>query len=89
MTQSISYEQALLIKRTAWRNISAAVALKALERAYNIVCALCRQIEKLNNELTGRYDFAPARVLYRIPAMLAGVKIRDYEIDRIIDMNIK
>lgn len=73
----------------AWRNISAAVALEAPERAYNIVCALCRQIEKLNTELTGRYDFAPARTLYRIPGMLNGVKIQDYKIDRIIDMNIK
>lgn len=73
----------------AWQAITAAVALEAPERAYNIVCALCRQIEKLNSFLTGRYDFAPARVLYRIPRMLAGVKIRDYEIDRIIEMSLK
>lgn len=65
------------------------MTLETPERAYNIVCALCRQIEKLNSFLIGRYDFAPARVLYRIPRMLDGVKIRDYEIDRIIEISLK
>lgn len=72
-----------------WLDIETCVALKAPERAYNIVVALCRLIEKLNNDLTGRYDFAPARVLYRIPEMLAGVKIHDYHIDRIIELNLQ
>lgn len=73
----------------AWRAIDDSVKLEAPERAYNIVVALCRLIEKQNKELTGLYDFAPARVLYRIPVMLSGVKIRDYRIDRIIEMNIE
>lgn len=72
-----------------WQQISDAVALRAPERAYNIVVALCRLIEKLNNELMGRYDFAPARVLYRIPGMLAAVNIHDYEIDRILELSLK
>ena len=45
----------------AWRAIDESVELEAPERAYNIVVALCRLIEKQNKELTGRYDFAPAR----------------------------
>lgn len=72
-----------------WRAITSAVALEAPERTYNIVMALCRLIEKQNGELSGRYDFAPARVLYRIPGMLNGVKIRDYKIDRILEMALK
>lgn len=72
----------------AWRAIDESVELEAPERAYNIVCALCRLIENQNKELTGRYDFAPARTLYRIPMMLSDMKIHDYRIDRIIEMNI-
>ena len=73
----------------AWRAIDEFVELEAPERAYNIVVALCRLIEKQNKELTGRYDFAPARGIYRIPMMLSDVKIHDYRIDRIIEMNIE
>ncbi|MCM1216572.1 MAG: hypothetical protein NC548_18880 [Lachnospiraceae bacterium] len=72
-----------------WRAITSAVALDAPERAYNIVVALCRLIEKQNSELSGRYDFAPARVLYRIPGMLNGVEICDYKIDRIVEIALK
>ncbi len=72
-----------------WSAITSSVALEAPERAYNIVVALCRLIEKQNGELSGRYDFAPARVLYRIPGMLSGVNIRDYEIERIVEIALK
>lgn len=73
----------------AWQAIDVSIKLEAPERACNIVNALCRLIEKSNRELSGCYDFAPARSLYRIPAMLECTGIRDYRIDRIIEMNLK
>lgn len=73
----------------AWNVIDECILLDAPERAYNIVLALCRLIETLNNELTGRYDFAPARVLYRIPKMLECTGIEDRHVDRIIEMSTK
>lgn len=73
----------------AYRAIDSAVLLEVPERAYNIVVSLCRLVEKLNGALAGRYDFAPARVLYRIPAMLGCAKLQDHRIDRIIEMSVK
>lgn len=72
-----------------WGKIDEAVLLEAPERAYNIVVALARLVEKTNTSLLGRYDFAPARVLYRIPGLLACTGIEDRRIDRIIEMNTK
>lgn len=73
----------------AWKRIDDCVALLPPERAYNIVAALCRLIENLNAKLAGRYDFAPARALYRIPALLECTAIHDYRIDAIIELNIR
>lgn len=72
----------------AWNCIDNAVLLNAPERAYNIIVALVRLIEKANIELSGRYDFAPARVLYRIPSLLSCTGIEDRHIDRIIEIAI-
>lgn len=73
----------------AYSQIQSCVMLSAPERSYNIVLALIRMIGSLNNELTCRYDFAPARELSKIPAMLADSGIKDYHIDNIIDINVK
>lgn len=73
----------------AWRRIDEAVLLEAPERAYNIVLALVRLVERANTQLLGRYDFAPARVLYRIPGLLACTSIKDHKIDRIIEICTK
>lgn len=73
----------------AWSKIDNSVLLEAPERAYNIVIALIRLIEKTNTSLQGRYDFAPAKVLYRIPERLACTGIEDRWIDLIIEMNTK
>lgn len=69
----------------AYARINECVLLEAPERFYNIVIALCRIIEKLNSQISGRYDFNPAKSLYRIPALLECVKIKDYKIDEIIE----
>ncbi len=71
----------------AWQKIDRCILLSPPERAYNIVVALARLVEKLNTRLTGRYDFAPARDLYRIPGLLSCAGIQDYQIDRIIEKN--
>lgn len=63
--------------------------LQPPERAYNIVLALLRLITSLNVELTCRYDFYPARVLGKIPGMLADIGIKDYRIDDILNINVK
>lgn len=68
-----------------WSLIDEAVLLAPPERSYNIVVALCRLVERLNRQLSGRYDFAPARSIYRLPAVLEVAGIRDYRIDTIID----
>lgn len=72
-----------------WGRIDGAVLLEAPERAYNIVLSLVRLIEKANTAILGRYDFAPAKVLYRIPERLACTGIEDHKIDRIIEVNTK
>lgn len=73
----------------AWRRIDGAVLLAPPERAYNIVVALARLVERMNGELGGRYDFAPAKVLYRIPGLLACTGIEDRKIERIIEIVTK
>lgn len=65
------------------------ILLNGEEKPYNIVISLCRLIEKLNKQLKGRYDFAPARKLYRIPSLLSVCQLHDYDIDQIIEQNTK
>lgn len=73
----------------AWYKINNAILLNAPKRAYNIAIALVRLIEKTNIALQGRYDFAPARKLYRIPNLMACVGIEDKHVDRIIEICTK
>ena len=69
--------------------IQSCVMLQPPERAYNIVLALLRLITSLNVELTCRYDFYPARVLGKIPGMMADIGIKDYRIEPILKVNVK
>ena len=69
--------------------ISECVLLPEPEKSYNIVASLCRLIEKYNGQVSGRYDFAPAKPMYKIPALLECAGIMDYKLDDIIEMNIK
>lgn len=65
------------------------ILLEAPERSYNIVLALCRLIERYNNEISPRYNFRPANKLSRIPSLLDVIKQKDYYIDDIIDRNYR
>ena len=69
--------------------ISDCVLLPEPEKSYNIVASLCRLIEKYNGQVSGRYDFAPAKPMYKIPSLLECAGIVDYKLDDIIEMNIK
>lgn len=69
--------------------ISACILLPEPEKSYNIVVSLCRLIEKYNSQISSRYDFNPAKPLYKVPALIACANITDYRLDNIIEMNTK
>lgn len=71
-----------------YRKVQGAVLLEAPERAYNIVVALCRLVEKYNKKISPCYLFHPALPIYRIPSILECIKLTDYRIDNIIDMAV-
>lgn len=71
-----------------YRKVQGAVLLEAPERAYNIVVALCRLVEKYNKKISPCYLFHPALPIYRIPSILECIKLTDYHIDNIIDMAV-
>lgn len=70
-------------------SISRNVSLEAPERAYNVVLALARLIGKYNDKISPRYDFRPSRQLSRVASLLSAIPFRDYNIDRIIEINYK
>ena len=72
-----------------YAKIQSAVLLPPPERAYNIFCSLCRLIEKDNIDIGGRYDFQPAKRLYTIPSTLSCAGLKDYRIDRIIEIAVE
>lgn len=70
-------------------NITDNISLEAPERALNIVLALGRLIEKYNKRISPRYDFRPAHQLSRIASLLSVIPFKDYNLDRIIELNYK
>ena len=72
-----------------YSKIQSAVLLPPPERAYNIFCSLCRLIEKDNIAIGGRYDFQPAKRLYTLPSTLSCAGLKDYRIDRIIEIAVE
>lgn len=70
-----------------YHTIKDCVLLSEPEHSYNVVVALCRLVSQLNERLTGRYDFAPARPLARIPSLLDCIGISDHRLDNIIELN--
>lgn len=72
-----------------YRRIFARILLPEPEKSYNIVVALCRLIEKYNGQISGRYDFNPAKPLYKVPALIACAGIEDHHLDGIIELNMK
>lgn len=74
---------------STWAKIDRCVLLSSPERAFNIIMALCRIIQRLNMELGLKYYFTPAEVVGTIPSKLDCVKIQDYRIDNIIELNTR
>ena len=67
--------------------IDEAVLLEAPERSVNIALAVCREIMKLNDTL-GRFCILAAMPLPHIIRKLERLGIRDYHIDKIIEMTL-
>ena len=72
-----------------YNSINECVSLEAPERAYNIVVAMCRLQAKQRAKLGNRYYYQPSSEVEKIPSMLAGLGIIDYNLDNIIDMRVR
>lgn len=69
--------------------IQECVSLDAPERAYNIVVALCRLQFRQHEKLGLRYSYKPSVECAKIPAMLEGLGIHDYNLDNIIERRVR
>ena len=65
------------------------VYLRTPERAYNIIMALVRLQAKQREKLGSIYHYKPSAELDKIPAMLEGLGIHDYNLDNIIEMRVR
>lgn len=63
------------------------VLLEGIEKSMNILYSLSRILEKYNNEIKGRYDFAPSVRLYGAKERFSALGVKDYSLDALI-MNI-
>ncbi len=66
--------------------IDSSVALQGVDRAYNIVIALCRLFEKHNKQLSNSYYFQKGEPIYQIPRTLECLGVKDYHIEKFLDM---
>lgn len=69
--------------------IQECVSLKVPERAYNILVACIRLQSKQRGKLGARYTYKPSIELDKIPVMLEGLGIHDYNLDNIIEMRVR
>lgn len=69
--------------------IQECVSLNAPERAYNIIVALIRLQTKQRAKLGSRYHYKPSAELDKIPSMLEGLGIHDYNLDNIIERRVR
>ena len=74
---------------TYYNAINDCISLEAPERAYNIIVAIVRLQSESRNRIPLRYFYKPSQDLERIPELLAGLGIKDYHLDNIIDRQIK
>ena len=72
-----------------YKAINDCVSLQAPERAYNILVACIRLQSKQRLKLGQRYCYKPSVELDKIPAMLEGLGIHDYNLDNIIEMRVR
>ena len=72
-----------------YKAINDCVSLQAPERAYNILVACIRLQSKQRGKLGARYTYKPSIELDKIPAMLEGLGIHDYNLDNIIERRVR
>lgn len=78
-----------IASESVYSAIQECVSLKAPERAYNITVALIRLQSKQRAKLGQRYFYQPSAELDKIPQMLEGLGIHDYNLDNIIDLRVR
>lgn len=78
-----------IASESVYSAIQECVSLKAPERAYNITVALIRLQSKQRAKLGQRYFYQPSAELDKIPQMLEGLGIHDYNLDNIIEMRAR
>ena len=71
-----------------YQAINDCVSLQAPERAYNILVACIRLQSKQRGKLGARYTYKLSIELDKIPAMLEGLGIHDYNLDNIIERKV-
>ena len=77
-----------IASEAVYNAVQECVYLRAPERAYNIIMALVRLQAKQREKLGSRYHYKPSVALEKIPAMLEGLNIHDYNLDNIIEMRV-
>ena len=78
-----------IASEAVYNAVQECVYLRAPERAYNIIMALVRLQSKQREKLGTRYHYKPSAELDKIPAMLEGLGIHDYNLDNIIEMRVR
>ena len=71
-----------------YKAINDCIALEAPERAYNIVVAICRLQAKQRGKMIA-HSFAPSFEVDRVPQLLEGLGIHDYNLDNIIEQRVR
>ena len=78
-----------IASEAVYNAVQECVYLRAPERAYNIIMALVRLQSKQREKLGTRYHYKPSAELDKIPAMLEGLGIHDYNLDNIIERRVR
>lgn len=78
-----------IASEAVYNAVQECVYLRAPERAYNIIMALVRLQAKQREKLGSRYHYKPSVALEKIPAMLEGLNIHDYNLDNIIERRVR
>ena len=78
-----------IASEAVYNAVQECVYLRAPERAYNIIMALIRLQSIQREKLGARYHYKPSVALEKIPAMLEGLGIHDYNLDNIIERRVR
>lgn len=61
------------------------VYLEGIEKTMNILYSLSRLVEKYDEKIRGRYDFAPSKRLFGARGRFCNVNVKDYSLDFLIE----